>query len=103
MKKICFVTTVSITMKSFVVETAKHLHEQCGYDVTLICSPDEAFEKSLPEYLHFIPVDMPRGADLSGFKSVKVFRKIIREQRFDMVQYSTPNASCYASIAAKLE
>ena len=103
MKKICFVTTVSITMKSFVVETAKHLHEQCGYDVTLICSPDEAFEKSLPEYLHFIPVDMPRGADLSGFKSVKVFRKIFREQKFDMVQYSTPNASCYASIAAKLE
>lgn len=88
-------------MKSFVVETAKHLHNECGYDVTLICSPDEAFAKSLPDYLHFIPVDMPRGAKLSGFKSIKVFYRIFREQEFDMVQYSTPNAACYASIAAK--
>lgn len=101
MKKICFVTTVAVTMKSFVVETAKYLHSECGYDVTLICSPDETFAKSLPEYLHYIPVDMPRGAKLSGFKSIKVFRKIFREQKFDMVQYSTPNAACYASIAAK--
>ena len=103
MKKICFITTVSITMKSFVVESAKYLHEKLGYDVTLICNPDAKFEASLPEYLHFIPVEMPRGADLSGFKSVGVFRKIFREQKFDMVQYSTPNASCYASIAARAE
>ena len=103
MKKICFITTVSVTMKSFVTESAKHLHNECGYDVTLICNPDKAFEESLPDYLHFIPVEMPRGADLSGFKSIKVFRRIFREQKFDMVQYSTPNASCYASIAARLE
>ncbi|MBR4031422.1 MAG: glycosyltransferase family 4 protein [Clostridia bacterium] len=103
MKKICICTTIAGTMESFVVETAKHLHNECGYDVTLICSPDEAFAKSLPEYLHFIPVEMPRGAKISGFKSVKVFRKIFREQRFDLVQYSTPNAACYASIAAKKE
>ncbi|MBQ7828769.1 MAG: glycosyltransferase family 4 protein [Clostridia bacterium] len=103
MKKICICTTIASTLKSFVVETAKYLHNECGYDVTLICSPDEAFAKSLPEYLHFIPVDMPRGAKLSGFKSIKVFRKIFREQKFDLVQYSTPNAACYASIAAKKE
>lgn len=103
MKKICFITTTSITLKSFVVETAKYLHNESGYDVTLICNPDAEFEKSLPEYLHFIPVDMPRGAKLSGFKSVKVFQKIFREQQFDLVQYSTPNAACYASIAAKKE
>ena len=38
MKKICICTTVSITMKTFVVETAKYLHEKCGYDITLICN-----------------------------------------------------------------
>jgi len=103
MKKICFITTVSITMKSFVVETAKYLHEKLGYDVTLICNPDAEFETSLPEYLHFIPVEMARGVSLSGFKAIGVFRKIFKEQKFDMVQYSTPNASCYASIAAKAE
>lgn len=103
MKRICMITTVSGTMKTFVLETAKHLHNVCGYDVTLICSPDDEFVKSLPEYLHYIPVKMPRGADLAGFKSIKVFGQIFKEQKFDLVQYSTPNASCYASIAAKKE
>ena len=70
MKKICFVTTVSITLKSFVVETAKYLHEKCGYDVTLICDNDEEFASSLPEYIHYIPVPMSRGIDISGFASV---------------------------------
>lgn len=101
MKKICICTTVSITMKTFVVETAKYLHESCGYDITLICNEDEKFEKSLPEYLHFIPVHMARGIDLSALKSIKQFMQIFKEQKFDMVQYSTPNAACYASIAAK--
>lgn len=101
MKKICICTTVSITMKTFVVETAKYLHENCGYDITLICNEDEKFEKSLPEYLHFIPVHMARGIDLSALKSIKQFMQIFEEQKFDMVQYSTPNAACYASIAAK--
>lgn len=102
MKKICMCTTVSITMKTFVVETAKYLYENCGYDITLICNEDEKFEKTLPDYLHFIPVHMARGIDLSAMKSIKQFIQIFKEQQFDMVQYSTPNAACYASIAAKI-
>ncbi len=101
MKKICFVTTVSLTMRAFVVETAKYLHQQLGWDVTLICSPDEAFAASLPEYLHYIPVKMNRGMDLTALRSIRDFVKVFRQEKFDMVQYSTPNAACYASIAAK--
>lgn len=102
MKKICICTTVSITMKAFVVETAKYLHTHCGYDITLICNKDDKFEHSLPEYIHFIPVHMARGIDPSALKSIKQFIKIFKDQQFDMVQYSTPNAACYASIAAKI-
>lgn len=102
MKKICICTTVSITMKTFVVETAKYLYEKCGYDVTLICNEDKAFEQSLPEYIHFIPVKMSRGIDFSALSSIRQFIKIFKEQKFDLVQYSTPNAACYASIAAKI-
>jgi len=101
-RKICFVTTVSLTMKTFVVETAKYLHQQLGWDITLICSPDDAFAASLPEYLHYIPVQMNRGMDLSALKSIRQFVKIFKQEKFDMVQYSTPNAACYASIAAKI-
>lgn len=101
MKKICFCTTVSITLKTFVVETAKYLHERCGYDITLICNEDKVFEASLPEYIHFVPVHMARGIDFSALSSIRRFTRIFKEQNFDMVQYSTPNAACYASIAAK--
>ena len=102
MKKICFITTVSLTMRVFVVETAKYLHQQLGWDVTLICSPDEEFAATLPEYLHYIPVKMNRGMDLTALRSIRDFVRIFRREQFDMVQYSTPNAACYASIAAKI-
>lgn len=102
MKKICFITTVSITLKSFVVETAKYMHNECGYDVTLICDNDEEFAAALPEYIHYIPVRMSRGIDLSGFASVLKFYKVFKKEKFDFVQYSTPNAACYASIASFL-
>lgn len=102
MKKICFVTTVSITLKAFVVNTARYLHEQGGYDITFICAPDEAFQASLPDYIHFIPVPMERGISLGGigalFKMIKIFKK----EKFDLIQYSTPNAAFYASIASKI-
>lgn len=101
MKKICICTTVSLTMKTFVVETAIYLYKKCGYDVTLICNEDADFEKSLPEFIHFIPVRMARGIDFSALSSIKQFIKIFREEKFDLVQYSTPNAACYASIASR--
>lgn len=102
MKKICFVTTVSLTMKAFVLESAKYLHNEGGYDVTLICNNDDEFAASLPEYIKFIPVSMARGVDLSAISSVFQFIKIFRKEKFDIIQYSTPNASLYASIAAFL-
>ena len=102
MKKICFITTVAVTLESFVVETAINLHKTEGYDITLICNNDENFEGSLPEFIHFIPVKMGRGINLYGFSSIFTFYKIFKKHKFDLVQYSTPNASCYASIASFL-
>lgn len=102
MKKICFITTTSLTLKTFVVDTAKYLHEHGEYDITFICDHNEAFARELPEYINFTPVAMSRGVNLSGFSSICKFIKIFREEKFDIVQYSTPNASLYASIAAKV-
>lgn len=100
MKKICFVTTISMTLKAFVLDTAKHLHENGGYDISFICNNDEQFAASLPEYIHYYPIPMERGISLGGFKAMLAIKKIFKEQKFDIVQYSTPNASCYASLAA---
>ena len=101
-KKICLITTISGTMKSFVLDTAIHLQRECSYEITLVCSPDAEFQASLPPTIRFIPVPMARGVDLSALRSIWRFYQIFRREKFDLVQYSTPNASCYASIAAWL-
>ncbi|MBR5270992.1 MAG: glycosyltransferase family 4 protein [Clostridia bacterium] len=102
MKKICFVTTVSITLKSFVLHIAEHLNKVGGYDITFICNDDEEFRKSLPPYIRFIPVPMNRGINFRDLKSIIKLKKIFTEEKFDYIQYSTPNASLFASVAAKL-
>ncbi len=101
MKKICFISTVSLTLDTFVLSTALYLQEHGDYDITFICDRDDAFAQRLPSYIRYIPVPMQRGINLSGFSTIRTFKKIFREQRFDLVQYATPNASLYASIAAK--
>lgn len=101
-KKICFVTTVPITLKSFVVELAKHFHQHTDYEITFICNDDPAFAASLPSYVKFIPVSMERGISLGGIGAMLKMARIFRQERFDLVQYSTPNASFYASLAAWL-
>lgn len=102
MKKICFVTTISATLSSFVVETAKCIHNNTDWDITFICNYDEKFEKSLPEYIHYIPVPMERGISIAGVKAMLEMEKIFQREKFDLIQYSTPNASLYASMAGKL-
>ena len=101
-KKICFVTTVSITLKSFVLELAKYLHANGNFDITFICNPDPVFADSLPDYIRFIPVSMERGISLGGIGAMLKMVKIFRREKFNLVQYSTPNASFYASLAAWL-
>ncbi len=101
MKKICFVTTVSMTLKAFVIETAKYLHEEGGYDISFICDNDPAFAETLPEYIHYYPVSMKRGISLGGIKACREIKKIFKREKFDLVQYSTPNASLYTALAAK--
>lgn len=99
-KKICFVTTISFTMNAFIVDVAKFLHDQHRYDITFICDNDELFAKSIPEYIHYYPVPMKRGINFKGLRAIIQMVKVFSNQKFDIVQYTTPNASCYAAIAA---
>lgn len=102
MYKICFVTTISLTLKSFVLEFAKYLHTTSDFEIHFICDYDDEFKKSLPEYIHYQPVSMKRGISFDGLKAINEMKKYFKEQKFDLVQYSTPNAACYASIATKM-
>ena len=102
MKKICFVTTISMTLKAFVLDAAKYLHENGDYDVSFICNYDKEFADSLPSYIHYYPVSMERGISVGGLRAMIEIKKILKREKFDIVQYSTPNASCYTALASAL-
>ena len=43
---------------------------------------------------------MERGISLGGVAAMLRMVQIFRREKFDLVQYSTPNASLYASMAS---
>ena len=76
MKKICFVTTISLTLRMFVLKTAEYIHENTDWDISFICSNDEDFASSLPSYVHYYPVHMERGINISGIKAMLEIKNI---------------------------
>ena len=100
-KKICYVTTVAGTLKSFILPIANYIAQNTDWEIYMISNDDAEFAKSLPDNIHFIPVSMVRGISLGGIKAMRQMKKIFKKEKFDLVQYSTPNASLYASMAAK--
>lgn len=102
MKKVCFVTTVSSTLDVFFVDSARYLHEHEGHEIVLMCSENAEFASTLPECLRFVPVPMERGIRVAGIRAIIRMVRVFRCERFDLVQYATPNASLYASIAARV-
>lgn len=101
MKKICFITTISATLESFVLPVAKYLLETTDWQIYMICDDDSEFKKELPTEIIYIPVSMKRGITLSGIKSMLKMKEIFKKEKFDLIQYSTPNASLYAALAGK--
>lgn len=84
------------------LESAKYIHDHTDWDITFVCNDDEAFSKRLPAYILFHPIQMERGISIAGIKAMLQMWKFFKEQKFDLIQYSTPNASLYASLAGKL-
>ena len=92
MTKICYVTTVSSTIEVFILKAAAYIHDHTGWDISIICSGDQEFAGRLPEYIHYYPVVMSRGISSDGLKAAAEIFRIIRRERFDLVQYSTPHS-----------
>lgn len=100
-KKVCFVSTTAVTMKCFIIPIACELAKE-RLDVTLICNHDESMKSLCSQSgIHYYPVRMGRGIDASGIRAIGEIRRFLKSERFDLVQYCTPNAACYTSIAAK--
>ena len=99
-KKICFCTTISGTIKSFLVDLSNYLVEHENYDVTWICGEDKSMFDLTNEHIHYIPLKMKRGIAFDGPRLIWQMYKIFKREKYDIVQYSTRNAGTYASIAA---
>lgn len=102
MKKICYITSVPGTINSFFVSQIKYLSEN-GYEIYVICSPDDSLQKILGSNIRFIPIEIPRGVNfIKMLKATYNLIKIFKKERFDLIQYSTPNASLCSAIAGRI-
>lgn len=103
MKKICAITTIDMTLSSFVVDAMRALQQHEDVEVTLACSMSDDFYERHKDEFHCVNIPMCRGVNpLDIVKSTYAFYKLFKKEKFDYIQYATPNASLYASIAAKL-
>ena len=101
MKKICYVVTIPISVRSFFMPQLHYLADN-GYDITVICSDDGKIRGELGNSINYIPADIPRGISIFGsLKAIDTLKRIFQKEKFDLIQYSTPNAAFYSSIAAK--
>lgn len=101
MKKICYITTISATL-GFLKSQMEYMGDR-GYEVCAISSYDDNNTKKFGKNVKFIPIEIARGiSPLTLGKSVLELTRVLKKEKFDIVQYSTPNAAFVASIAAKL-
>ena len=101
MIKICYVVTIPLTIESFFIPQLQYLAAN-GFDVTVVCSNDSRLQEKLGESIRFYPIDIPSGVSVGGsIDALKALTHFFKKEKFDLIQYSTPNAAFYSSIAAK--
>ena len=100
--KICFVTTTSISLDSFVLPAVPKLQEY-GFSVTFVaaCKPG-FYERCEKAGINVFDFTVERGFDIIGtFSAANRFKKLCQKEKFDMVVYATPNGALYGSIGSK--
>ena len=101
MKKICYVVTIPSTIRAFFIPQLRYLAAH-GFDVTVVCCDDGRISEDMGSAIHFHGIEMPRGMSvIASLRAIWHLKAFFKEQAFDLIQYSTPNAAVYASIAAK--
>lgn len=100
--KICALTTISKTMDWFVVDSMRNLSKN-GYNVTLICNMEDGFADRNKDFATCINLPMNRGVSIRDlFRCTNFLRKYFKKEKFDVIYYTSPNVSLYASIAGLL-
>lgn len=104
MKKIkyCALTTMSESLKSFVIPSLENLKEH-GYVITISCAKDDAFHKEMKDQFSYFPLDIERGFNLpKTISNIFVLYRFFRREQFQMIEYGTENVAMCASLAGFL-
>ena len=104
MKKICIISTRSLSIKTFFLDNLFFLFQTGKFDITIICEFDSDLAKIVEGKIKYIPVNMKRGNVnlVQLIRFIHLFKKIFKREKFDLIQYVSSNASLYASIAGSL-
>ena len=102
-KKVCICTTLWSSINNWILPFLNEYNKR-GIDVTIVCKMDNEFEQGLKEHFPFVRtycIGFPRGINAIGsLKSIWTLYKFFKKEKFDLVQYSTPNASMYGAVAS---
>lgn len=103
MKKVCLICTVTEIGGGFLAPMADYFKRHTDWEVSLMCSLNHPeFKEQIPEGVRFIEMPMERGFKLDGFGACWKMYRLFKKEKFDMIQYCTPNAAMYAALAGKL-
>ena len=98
--KICFVTTSSMSVDSFIMPTFSELREH-GFEVSVVTNCLPGFKERCDRAVKVYDYPVGRGFDFLGtFKSAFKFKKLCKKEKFDIVAYATPNGALYGSLGS---
>ncbi len=97
MKKVLYVATVDIHIKTFHLPYLKMLHDM-GYEVHVATNGTEQFPYCDKKYT--IPIERSP-YKLKNIKAIKELKKIINKENYDIVHCHTPMGSVVTRLAAK--
>jgi lipopolysaccharide/colanic/teichoic acid biosynthesis glycosyltransferase len=100
--KLCIMATAPVSIVSFYGKQLDYLKEQ-GFDVTVITSPDDNLVDKISKSCKLVLIPMSRR--ISPLKDIISFlrvAKVIKDGRFDIIQYSSPKAALLGSICGFL-
>lgn len=100
--KILYVTTVSLTLNTFLVPHIKFLVEQ-GYEVKIASNIDSELSKEFADMaVEHIKIDFSRSpVDFKNLNAFKQIKKLQEKEKFDIVHVHTPIASFITRLALK--
>ncbi len=101
-KKICLISNTDFSLEQFIIPSAKEMKKN-GFEVTLLSPMNYDFEEEYSSEFRLINIPLKRGIKFVGLvKSIVLLYRIFEKEKFQIIQYTSPNASFYASIAGYL-